>query len=151
MRVAVILGLRLFSEVTIARGGMWWHHGRVYIWRRCGPLMMMMRRAPEASHPHEGGQEIHQEGFDCQASAVSSTRFNLSGSRARTNSYRTDSGAGAYLKRPYLSPPPRPLCPTVLRREGHRQAINEKTIPSNKVRVLFLEPPENLGSDLSQF
>lgn len=105
LKVNVMLVLRLYSEVTIWPKGMWWHHGRVYIWMGHGPLMMMVGehlRLPIRMREDKNWRQKYiwrNQRFDSEASSV--LLMCCFQSFGTAGHYHTDSEA--YLKWPYLS------------------------------------------------
>lgn len=136
----------IYSQRWLRPGGMWWHHGRVYIWRRYGPLMMMMRehlRLPVRMREDKKRRlkkKISEgiRGFNSESSTGLWTVSIIC-----TNCYHTDPG----LSGTTLSISSTAFISHSGATSGYTdssEAINEKTISSNKVRRLFPKSSEKL-------
>lgn len=145
LRVNVMLRLHLFSEVTTARGDVMTSWESLYLEAIWATDDDDDAWAPEASRPHEGGQEAKIKkisegirGFNSESSAGLWTVSIIC-----TNCYHTDPG----LSGTTLSISSTAFISHSGATSGYTdssEAINEKTISSNKVRRLFPKSSEKL-------
>lgn len=107
-----MLRLHLFSEVTTARGDVMTSWESLYLEAIWATDDDDDAWAPEASRPHEGGQEAKIKKKYLKASEVlTPSRWPVCG-RSQSFVQTAITRTQAYLERPYLSPP-QPLFPTV--------------------------------------
>lgn len=141
-----MLRLHLFSEVTTARGDVMTSWESLYLEAIWATDDDDDAWAPEASRPHEGGQEAKIKkkisegirGFNSESSAGLWTVSIIC-----TNCYHTDPG----LSGTTLSISSTAFISHSGATSGYTdssEAINEKTISSNKVRRLFPKSSEKL-------
>lgn len=107
-----MLRLHLFSEVTTARGDVMTSWESLYLEAIWATDDDDDAWAPEASRPHEGGQEAKIKKKYLKASEVLTPSRRPVCGRSQSFVQTAITRTQAYLERPYLSPP-QPLFPTV--------------------------------------